>query len=90
MKKLLMILNPRAGQRRVNRYLPEIIRLFIDHDYRCETYVTGKSGEATRFLAEHGHHSYSMIVCAGCANTARLPRLFNPPEILRIRMNGER
>ncbi len=27
-----------------------------------------------------------MIVSAGCANTARLPRLMNPPEILRIRM----
>ncbi len=65
MKKLLLILNPRAGMRRANRFLPEILRLFIDHDYRCETYVTGKSGEATDFLAEHGHHSYSMIVCAG-------------------------
>ena len=31
-----------------------------------------------------------MIVCAGCANTARLPRLFNPPEIVRIRMRRER
>ena len=29
----------------------------------------------------------NMIVCAGCANTARIPRLFNPPEIVRIRMN---
>ena len=30
MKKLLFILNPRAGQRRANRFLPEIIRLFIE------------------------------------------------------------
>ncbi len=65
MKKLLLILNPRAGLRRANRALPEIIRLFIDHGYRCETYVTGRSGEATEFLAQQKQHSYQMIVCAG-------------------------
>lgn len=65
MKKLLLILNPRAGQRRANRYLPEIIRLFIDHGYICEAFVTGSSGEATRYLAQHKQHSYNMIVCAG-------------------------
>ena len=33
----------------------------------------------------HGRYG-SMIVSSGCANTARIPRLFNPPEIVRIRM----
>ena len=65
MKKLLFILNPRAGQRRANRFLPEIIRLFIEHGYVCETYVTGASGEATQYLAQHKQHSYNMVVCAG-------------------------
>lgn len=65
MKKLLLILNPKAGMRRANRFLPEIIRLFIEHGYRCETYVTGKPGEATEFLAQHKQHSYNMIACAG-------------------------
>ncbi len=65
MKKLLMILNPRAGQRRANRFLPEILRLFIDHGYVCETYVTGASGEATEYLSHHKQHSYNMVVCAG-------------------------
>ena len=64
MKKLLLILNPRAGMRRANRYLPEIIRLFIEHGYACETYVTGASGEATQYLSTC-HHSYQMVVCAG-------------------------
>ena len=64
MKKLLLILNPRAGMRRANRYLPEIIRLFIEHGYRCETYVTGYGGEATQFLSQ-SKHSYQMVVCAG-------------------------
>ena len=65
MKKLLMILNPRAGMRRVNRYLPEILRLFIDHGYRCETYITGASGDATRYLATGGAGKPNLIVCAG-------------------------
>ena len=65
MKKLLLILNPRAGMRRANRFLPEILRLFIEHGYICETYVTGASGEATVYLSRHKQHSYQMIVCAG-------------------------
>ena len=64
MKDLLFIINPRAGQRRVNRYLPEILRLFIDYGYRCETYVTGASGDATRYLTECGR-DYDLVVCAG-------------------------
>ncbi len=64
MKKLLMILNPRAGMRRANRFLPEIIRLFIEGGYACELYVTGAPGEATEYLS-HCRHSYQLIVCAG-------------------------
>ena len=64
MKKLLFILNPNAGLRRANRFLPEIARLFIEHGYRCELYVTGGPGEATRILA-HTRAKYDMIVCAG-------------------------
>ncbi len=64
MKKLLLILNPRAGMRRANRFLAEIIRLFIEGGYCCETYVTGAPGEATKYLS-HCRHSYQMIVCAG-------------------------
>lgn len=64
MRKLLFILNPQAGQRRANRFLPEIIRLFIDNGYQCETYVTGASGEATKYLALN-RERYDLVVCAG-------------------------
>ncbi len=64
MKRLLFIVNPRAGQRRVNRFLPEIIRLFIEHGYLCETYVTGFGGEATQVLS-HNRRKYDLVVCAG-------------------------
>ena len=64
MKKLLLILNPMAGLRRANRVLPDIIRLFIEHGYSCETYVTGAAGEATEYLAGCGR-CYDLVVCAG-------------------------
>lgn len=64
MKKILLIINPYAGQRKANRYLPEILRLFHDHGYRCEVFVTGASGDATRFVAENGE-GFDLIVCAG-------------------------
>ena len=38
-KRLLLLLNPFAGQKRANRYLPEIIRLYNDRGYKCVTYV---------------------------------------------------
>ena len=64
MKSLLFIINPYAGQRKVNRFLPEILRLFHDHGYRCEVFVTGASGDATRFI-QSCETRYDMIVCAG-------------------------
>ena len=64
MKKLLLIINPRAGQRKANRVLPEIIRLFIESGYRCEVHVTGAPGEATEFLSHVGGE-FDMVVCAG-------------------------
>ena len=44
MKRLLFMINPQAGQRRANRFMAEMIRLFIEADYRCEVYVTGAGG----------------------------------------------
>lgn len=64
MKKLLLILNPLAGQRKVNKYLPDILRLFWDNGYQCVTYVTKASGDATSFLLEY-EDKYDLIVCAG-------------------------
>lgn len=64
MKKMLLILNPRAGQRKVNRSLPEILRLFIENGYACEVYVTGAPGEATKYISAL-KHTHQLIVCAG-------------------------
>lgn len=63
-KRLLLVLNPCAGQRRANRFLPEIIRMVIEHGYECTTYVTGFSGDATEYI-RGAAKQYDRIICAG-------------------------
>ncbi len=63
-ERVLLVLNPCAGQRRANRYLPEIIRSILDKGYRCETYVTAKRGDCTEFLSLHANE-FDRVICAG-------------------------
>ena len=63
-KRLLLLLNPFAGQKRANRYLPEIIRLYNDRDYECVVYVTAGPGDATQYLRDHGVE-FDRVVCIG-------------------------
>jgi len=64
MKKMLLILNPRAGLRRANKVMPEIIRIFCEAGYLCTTYITGADGDATRILEEL-EEVYDLVVCIG-------------------------
>lgn len=63
-RRLLLVLNPCAGQRRANRLMPEILRIFWDEGYRCEAYVTAGSGDATRYVAAHAAE-FERVVCIG-------------------------
>lgn len=63
-KRLLLLLNPCAGQKRANRVLAEIIRLYNDRNFECVSYVTASNGDATRYLREHGGE-YDHVVCVG-------------------------
>ncbi len=63
-KRLLLVINPCAGQKKVNRFLPEIIRMVIEHGYECVTYVTGFSGDAAEYVARTAKQ-YDRIICAG-------------------------
>ena len=63
-KRLLLLLNPYAGQRRANRFLPEIIRLYNDRGFECVTYVTAGPGDATLYLRDHGME-FDHVVCIG-------------------------
>lgn len=64
MKKLLLVINPRAGQRKANKVIPEIIRIFADAGYRCEIYVTAAAGDATQHVAGCAAE-FDRIVCIG-------------------------
>ena len=64
MKELLLIVNPCAGQRRVNRSLTDIVALFNADGWQTEVYTTAASGDAVRYIQERNHH-WDMIVCAG-------------------------
>lgn len=63
-KKLLLMLNPKAGQRRANHFLPDIIRLYNDKDYECVVYVTSKPGDAFDYIQNH-FDGFERIVCVG-------------------------
>ena len=64
MKKLLFIVNPNAGQRRINRYLSDIVAIFNQAGYHVEMFVTTAAGDATRVVAQRAMDQ-DLIVCAG-------------------------
>ena len=64
MKKLLFIMNPLAGQKRANRFLPDIISLYNRAGYDVTTYITGAPGDATRVAARLASET-DLIVCCG-------------------------
>lgn len=63
-KKLLLLLNPTSGQRRANRLMPEIIRLYNDRGYECVVYVTAGPGDGTRYMQENAQR-FGRVVCIG-------------------------
>ena len=64
MKKMLFIMNPNAGQRRANKFLPEILQLFNKADYETLVYVTSARGDATAAVERNGK-DVDIIVCCG-------------------------
>ena len=64
MKKLLLIMNPFAGTRRANRYLPEIITIFNRAGYEVTAYMTAGPGDGAR-MAEQRAADTDLVVCVG-------------------------
>ena len=64
MKKMLFIMNPCAGLRRANRYLPEIIATFNAAGYEVTTYMTAHTGHGTE-IAQSRAKDFDAVVCAG-------------------------
>ena len=64
MKKMLFIMNPFAGQKKANRYLPEILLLFTQAGYEIITFMTTGTGSAAK-MAELRSRDVDLVVCCG-------------------------
>lgn len=64
MKKLLFIVNPRAGKTKSRTPLFDAVARFSKAGYLVNVFVTEGSGDATRVAAEMGGN-YDLVVCAG-------------------------
>lgn len=64
MKKLLLVVNPCAGTKRIQKFLPDIIALFTANGYENIVYMTAQRGDAARIVAERGAEA-DLVVCAG-------------------------
>ena len=64
MKKLLFVMNPYAGTRRANKYLPEIITTFNRAGYEVNAYMTAGPGDGARMVQQRCG-DMDLVVCAG-------------------------
>ena len=64
MKRMLLIVNPFSGQKRANKFLPEIISLFNRADYEVIVHITGSQGDAA-VVAEQKSQDVDLVVCCG-------------------------
>ena len=64
-KRLLLIMNPRAGTRKANRVLTDILGLFMAHGYESLVCVTEQQGDAARFVKERGEEVELIVAIGG-------------------------
>ncbi len=64
MKKMLFVMNPFAGQKRANRFLPEILSLYNRAGYDVTAYMTGGQGDAAQTVLRQAP-DMDLIVCCG-------------------------
>ena len=64
MKRMLFLMNPISGQKKANKFLPEILSLFNRAGYETITYMTGCQGDAIS-AAEKYAREVDLIVCCG-------------------------
>ena len=64
MKRLLLIMNPAAGTKKVNPHLSEILSVFGRAGYECVVWMTQKRGDGTELTARFAGES-DLVVCIG-------------------------
>ena len=65
MKKLLFVMNPFAGQKKANRYLPEILGVFCQAGYEVITHITAGPGDAIEVVRQRGGQADLVVCCGG-------------------------
>lgn len=63
-ERLLFIINPRAGQKKKEDFLVDVINEFNDNGYEVNIRFTRAQGDGTRLVCDYGIGS-DMIVCMG-------------------------
>lgn len=63
-KKVLMVVNPCAGQKRAKQYLADILCLFREYEYVTTVMMTRRQGDAIDIVKEYGNQA-ELIVCIG-------------------------
>ena len=64
-KKLVLILNPTAGQKQGKRFLADIITAFEEDDYACLVCVTRQRGEATGIAIRYAEEADLIVAIGG-------------------------
>lgn len=63
-KKLLFLVNPKAGKARIKNYLLEIIDILIKAGYQVTTHITQEKGDAMQQVMKQGEN-FDLLVCSG-------------------------
>ncbi len=63
-KKVLIIMNPRSGTMRANRYLTEIAELFVKNGYMPTVLTTLKRGDGAEYAKKYAA-DYNLVVAIG-------------------------
>lgn len=65
MEKLLLIVNPCAGQKKAKKFLTEIIEIFNRADYTVITHITASSGDAEATCIQYAQLVDRIVCCGG-------------------------
>lgn len=65
MKKMLFIMNPFAGQKKANKFLPEILLLFTQAGYDVTSVMTTGTGSAAKTAQRLGGEADIVVCCGG-------------------------
>lgn len=65
MKKMLFIMNPCSGQKRANRFLPEILSTFNEAGYDVLVHMTAGPGDGDKTVRRLGTGMDAVVCCGG-------------------------